>query len=372
MRRFSLQFSSWKYLLLLAAPFWLFNIAGCEKPSSNPMVKPPAPFIQAVDLSSFPEISLSDAAYLNEAGDSIDLLDFVKSKQVNTIRLRLWVNPAKPHSGLPEVSVFSKKCRAKGFKIWLTLHYSDTWADPAQQVIPVAWQSLSYSVLKDSVYSYTFRVMQEVNPDIIQIGNEINSGFLHPQGLLSQQTNQFVDLIAEGIRAVRNSNSTTSIMLHYAGHQHSLAFFTPFQSLDFDLIGLSYYPKWHGKSLIELQQSCNNLAQQINKPIVIAETAYPFTLNWNDLTHNAVGLNSQLIEPEFPASPIGQFEYLKRLKSIVREIPQNRGYGICYWGAELLAWKGPFSTEGSSWENQALFDFDHRALPAWEAFNREP
>ena len=99
---------------------------------------------------------------------------------------------------------------------------------------------------------------------------------------------------------------------------------------------------------------------------MIAETAYPFTLGWNDWTNNIVGLENQLILPEFPATPQGQKNFVQQLKIMMTNL--DGGIGLSYWGAELIAWNGPESSEGSPWENQALFDFNNQALPVIEVY----
>ncbi len=323
-------------------------------------------FILAVDISSYPKIELSNPVFKDNNGITISFLEFLKSKGINTIRIRLWVNPIDEHSSLSEVKSFSETLKSMGLKIYLSLHYSDTWADPGHQITPSEWQNVSYDTLKDIVYDYTKMVVQQINPDIIQIGNEINNGFLHPKGHRYSEPNQFLDLLNEGIQAVRDYSPNAKIMLHYAGHQGADIFYSDVKDLDFDVIGISYYPIWHGKSLLQLEQNLSELKSLYNKEIMIAETAYPFTLGWNDWTNNIVGLENQLILPEFPATPQGQKDFVEQLKTMMTNL--DSGIGLSYWGAELIAWNGEESTEGSPWENQALFDFNNEALPVIDVF----
>lgn len=318
-------------------------------------------FISAVDISTYPEISGFDPVFYDLNGEPQKFLSILKENGVNTIRLRLWVNPKNNHSGLSEVRQFSKTLRDKGFKIWLTLHYSDTWADPGHQEIPLQWQGKGFPALKDSLYAYTEKVIRTISPEYIQIGNEINSGLLHPYGDISQNLEQFKELMKSGIAAVRKNSADTEIILHFAGIEGSDWFFDQVRRLDYDIIGISYYPVWHGKSLDHLHTHLNLLSETKGKKIVIAETAYPFTLSWNDWTNNIVGLEEQLILPEFPATANGQKAFIRALKQIIQEI--EKGVGFCYWGAELIAWKGNQAKDGSDWENQALFDFQNRSLP---------
>lgn len=323
-------------------------------------------FISAVDISKYPEISNTNSIFYDLDENQKDFLTILKEKGINTIRLRLWVNPVNEHSGFNEVKQFSQSLKTHGFKTWLTLHYSDSWADPGQQNPPTQWQGISFSALKDSVYNYTKKVMQEMQPDYIQIGNEINTGILHPYGDLATNHQNFIKLVQQGSLAVRERSMDCKIILHYAGIEHADWFFTQVNQIDYDIIGLSYYPIWHGKSLTALKTRMQELSNIHNKKILIAETAYPFTLEWNDWTNNIVGLDEQLILPEYPATPEGQRNFIRQIKTLTKEL--ENGIGFCYWGAELIAWKGNQSTDASPWENQALFDFNNKALSVLNEF----
>lgn len=346
---------------------FLFTLA-CNKEDINQPFTEESKFVSAVDVSLYPELKTSNPKFYDSDSISKDFISILKSKGVNTIRLRLWVNPANGQSGFSEVKQFSETLKASGFRIWLSLHYSDTWADPGQQQPPYNWQNIQYAALKDSVYTYTKKVMTQIQPNYIQIGNEINSGFLHPYGHLTNNSSQFIELLQKGILAVRESSHSTKIIIHFAGIQSAQWFFNNLTSLDYDIIGLSYYPIWHGKSLANLKSVMINLSETYNKELVIAETAYPFTLQWNDWTNNIVGLENQLILPDFPATAIGQKDFVKSIIKLVKEIPNKKGIGFCYWGAESIAWNGPQATNGSTWENQAVFDFQNKALPVLEEF----
>ena len=262
---------------------------------------------------------------------------------------------------------FSGLLKSLGFKIWITPHFSDTWAHPGQQQIPGSWESMSFDELKTQIYSYTNQIMSQMEPDYIQIGNEINTGILFPSGDIQNNSIQFIELLNQGVNAVRSNSNITKIILHFAGYDGSQWFFNLVNQVDYDIIGISYYPIWHGKSLDELQLELTALSDNFEKEILIAETAYPFTLGWNDWTNNIVGLEEQLILPDYPATPNGQQSFIRDLKSLIFDI--NNGIGFCYWGAELIAWDGENSENGSVWENQALFDFENKELPVLEEFN---
>ncbi|HNP32955.1 MAG TPA: glycosyl hydrolase 53 family protein [Flavobacterium sp.] len=322
-------------------------------------------FVRAADMSYLPLIESEGTIYKHN-GATEDAITTLKNAGCNTIRIRLWKNPSDGHCGFTEGKTLAQRVKTAGLKVWLTVHYSDTWADPANQNKPVAWQSVDFNALKTAVADYTNQIMTEINPDIIQIGNETNDGMLWPDGKLSTNENQYLQLVTAAVTSVRSKSSTTKIMLHYAGISGSDWFFSKVAAIDYDYIGLSYYPIWHGKSLTDLQNKMNSLGQLYNKKVLIAETAYPFTLSWNDYTNNIVGLDSQII-PAYTASNDGQKQYLTAIKNLVKQ--SSNGIGFCYWGAEWVAFRGPTATNGSTWENQALWDFTNNSLPVMDAFN---
>ena len=327
----------------------------------------PTRFISAADISFFPEIEQTHPVFYNLNNQPQDFLRILKDSGINTIRLRLWVSPASGHSGFEEVRQFSAQLQDLGFQIWLTVHYSDTWADPAHQKTPTQWQDLSYNELKDCVEQYTRKVVKHLQPHYIQIGNEINPGLLLPFGDRFSNPDQYLELLTVCAQAVRSTSPDTRIIMHYAGLEGSDAFYQQIENLDYDIIGLSYYPIWHGKSLDSLQNTLQQLSTRFKKDVLIAETAYPFTLQWNDWTHNIIGSEDQIILPDFPASPQGQKDYIAYVRKMITQNVSG-GLGFCYWGAGWIAWKGNEATDGSSWENQALFDFNNRALPVLQEF----
>jgi arabinogalactan endo-1,4-beta-galactosidase len=246
------------------------------------------------------------------------------------------------------------------------VHYSDTWADPGQQSKPSAWNNLSFNQLKSQFEQYTQQIVTQIHPDIIQIGNEINNGFVFPEGNLTNNESQFLSLLASASTVVRAQSPSTKIMLHYAGIQGASWFFSKTMAIDYDYIGLSYYPVWHGTDLNLLQQTLTSLGQTYSKKVLIAETSYPFTLGWNDWTNNVLGQTNQL-HPNYPATLDGQKNFLEQIKTTIQQTPN--GVGFCYWGAEWIAFRGTQASNGSSWENQALWDFNHKAVPAMAVFN---
>lgn len=321
-------------------------------------------FIRAVDMSFVPEAEAGGAVYKN-GGTNQDPITTLKNAGVNYIRIRLWKNPATGHSTFNEVKSFAQRVHNAGLKVWLTVHYSDTWADPSAQIIPAEWASLSFADLKTAAVAYTGQILTDIQPDLIQIGNETNDGFMFPAGNLTNNEGQYLQLVNAISAKIRQQSPNAKIMLHHAGTNGADWFYNKVANVDYDYIGLSYYPIWHGTNLAALKSSIAALGAAHNKKVLIAETAYPFTLQWNDWTNNVVGQASQII-PTYAATPAGQLSYLQAIRNLVET--SGVGKGFCYWGAEWTAWKGTQATNGSTWENQALWDFDYNALPAMGAF----
>jgi len=352
-----------KKILFILFSTTIFSCSSDSNSGTEPIVEDE--FIRAADMSYLPLIESEGTVYKHN-GVNEDAITTLKNAGCNAIRMRLWQNPSDAHCGLAEVKALALRVKAAGLKVWLTVHYSDTWADPGNQTKPAAWQSMTFANLKIALADYTTLVMTEINPDIIQIGNETNDGMLWPEGKLSTNESQYLELVSSASTAIRNKSTTAKIMLHHAGLSGSDWFFSKVANIDYDYIGLSYYPIWHGTDLVALQSKMNTLGQLYDKKVLIAETSYPFTFGYNDYTNNVIGLPSQIL-PAFPATETGQKGFLSTIKNTVNQ--SSHGLGFCYWGSEWVAFRGPTSTNGSSWENQALWDFNNNSLPVLEVFN---
>ena len=343
-------------------------IVSCSKSDTIPEVVQEDNFFRAADISFLPEIETTNTVFYNAINQPENVISILKNSGCNAIRIRLWKNPSSGHSNLSEVKTLANRVKQAGMKVWLTVHFSDTWADPGAQIKPLEWQNLSFVDLKIAVSNYTSLILSEVQPDIFQIGNETNDGFIYPDGRLSINENQFLQLVQKVSTTIRSESPTTKIMLHYAGIDSGANyFFDKVRGIDYDYIGLSYYPIWHGKMLSSVTNTINTLGQLHNKKVIIAETSYPFTLSYNDFTNNVVCNMNQLI-PSFPPTPQGQKEFMFALKAAIKASPHGMGFG--YWGTEWVAYRGNTATNGSSYENQAMWDFNNKALPILEVFRR--
>lgn len=356
---------SLRSVLLLLSSLLLLSFS-CSKDDGTPTPGKVLD-IRGADMSFLPEVRASGVSMYNSAGKVEDPLVTLKNAGANVIRLRLWHSPASATSGLQAVKALSDEIKSLGMKVLLTVHYSDTWADPGRQDKPAAWQSLNLAQLNDSVYAYTKKIVSDIRPEYIQIGNEINGGLLWPEGNISNPGNMKA-LLASGVRAVRETDPNTQIVIHHAGFDTAPYFFNTIEGLDYDIIGMSYYPNWHGKDLQALQNALTTLSDAHNKPIFIAETSYPFTFAWDDQTNNIIGQASQILD-DYSPTPDGQKAFLQKLKDLITATP--KGIGFCYWGAEWISFRGDTATDGSSWENQALWNFSNVALPVVEVFSAE-
>ncbi|WP_299521579.1 glycosyl hydrolase 53 family protein [Winogradskyella sp.] len=340
-------------------------------------------FYKGMDLSFQSELEDYNIDYKDADGNTVGLLDFVKSKGTNLVRLKLWHTPQNGENGLADVKAYAQRIKSKNMDFLLNFHYSDFWADPGTQTPPQAWQNMTFQEVEVAIYEYTKDVVTQLKaqntlPEIIQIGNETNSGFLWDFGRVwddfSDNWPNYAALVSEAIRAIKevDTENNVRIMLHHSDVERAIFFFNELESfnLDFDIIGLSYYPQFHTQDLNLVKSKLNELANTFNKDILMVEVAYPFTLLWNDNQTNFIGSTDQILE-EFSPSPQGQKAYFEWLIETIKNIPNNHGIGFCYWAPDWVAFDGneATSTVGSSWENQCLFDFELKALPALDLFN---
>lgn len=346
----------------------IISFTGCENATSPgvPPVSEEKFFIRGADLSLLPLIEREGTVFLNADSVAEPMLVTLRKAGVNTVRLRLWKDPDEFDQSFAGVKLFCSRLRSEGFRLMLTVHYSDTWSDPGHQEMPQAWKGITPGALLDSVYAYTKMIAVEIKPDFIQLGNEINAGFMFDAGRIATSPAGFRSLLDTAARAVRKFSPGTKIILHYAGLNWADGFFRSISGPDYDIIGLSYYPLWHGKNVDTLSEVLSSLNHEFGKEVAILETSYPFTLGWNDWTNNIVGAADQL-HPGYPATPDGQYNFLKKVFDEVRA--SAGGAGVCYWGGEWVAFRGTTSTDGSPYENQALYNFNFRALPVLKAFS---
>ncbi len=305
-----------------------------------------------------------------------DPLKIFADEGSNLLRLRVWVNPPKGYCDLSHTLRLAKEANALGMKILLNFHYSDDWADPQHQVVPDAWKSFDLARLAKATEDHSYEVTkalvdQGTPPVMIQVGNEIRLGMEWPLGKLTSDKSfdPLATLLRAGVSGVEKAmpkKSLYQIMIHHdqgGSLFECLKFYAELErrNVRFDVIGLSFYPWWHGK-LTDLESTLNGLSMTFKKDVMVVETAYPFTREGADRTGNFVWEKS-VLNCEYPATTNGQVSFLKRLHKIVRGVPDGRGVGVVYWAPEYVARPGI----QTPCENLALFDFGHRVLPGLAA-----
>ena len=331
-------------------------------------------FMKGVDLSMLKQVE-DNAGLFYDNGNQIDPIQEFNSKGINTVRLKIWHNPLLNYNDLESVLEIAERVKNADLDLLLDFHYSDTWADPSNQNKPAAWENLNFETLCDSIEQYSRYVItklknQNTLPKYVQIGNETDCGFLWPDGYVCGESNNDIqwnklrDLFMhaiEGVNTALDFEDSLKIISHVSSGGNWFFGNLLEEDIPIDILAISYYPMWHG-TLAELNQNINMLATQYGKPVLVVETAYPFTLSWNDNTNNILGLETQLLDG-YEASEEGQFSFLYDLISLVHD--NDFGYGICYWAPDWIS----TSQFGSPWENQALFDFDGQLLDAVSVFD---
>ncbi|CQR65774.1 glycoside hydrolase family 53 protein [Streptomyces leeuwenhoekii] len=336
--------------------------------------------VKGADISSLAKSEARGGAYRTGSGTKGDALAILKSSGMNYARLKVWVNPADGYNDKAHVLAMAQRVKAQGMKLLVDFHYSDTWADPGAQSKPASWAGHTYTQLKTDVYRHTYDVLsalkaQGTTADMVQVGNEINGGMLWSEGS-TENWPQLAGLLNSGYDAVKAVDPATSVALHLAKGGDLAGTRWWFDNavangVKFDAIGLSYYGYWHG-TLYDFQTTLDDAATRYGKPVFVAETAYPFRLDSEDAHENIIDLAGELV-PGYPATPAGQTQWMKDVASIVEAVPNGRGLGVFYWEATWTAvpgngWDPADPSSGNGWENQALFGYDDRALPAMSWF----
>lgn len=362
--------------------------------------------ILGIDASTYLE-ELQHGAKYYDGNREIDPLDAFIQNGVDHMRIRVWNDPKSPDgepylAGTCDIDNYvrlGKLAKEKGYKLLMDFHYSDFWADPGKQFIPKAWANYGIDELTDAVYAFTKEcletaVREGVTPTLIQVGNEITNGILWPIGKLEVNGERgnydnFCRLIDAGCRACREITPDAKIILHLERSNDKAVyqeFFTEMANhgIDYDIIGASYYPYWHGtpEKLMENLNACKHFG----KEIMIVELGYGFT----DKGYSLGGKEIRLVVDEerskipgvtdvYTITPEGQASYIKFIIDSVRE---NGIDGLFYWEplwlpGEGICWASEagqayIHEEGKStaneWANQCLFDYEGQKLPAFDEF----
>lgn len=329
----------------------LFVLAGCAKKSNNPQVPANEPFFaKGADISWLSQMEASGRLFYDTNGNNSDLLPLLKGYGLNTIRLRVWVNPSNGWNGQQDVVAKALRAKAAGMRLLINFHYSDSWADPGQQNKPLNWQNASFNGLKDSPFAHTTQVLNAlknagISPHWVQIGNETNNGMLWPEGRASTQMANFAAFINEGYRASKAIFPSAQVMVNLSNGYDSSLYRWMLDGLraynaQFDVVGMSLYPTvndWPNKT-----QQCLATMQMVvnryNKAVMLVELGMP----WDAAEQSRL--------------------FIADICAKTKSLPQHKGLGVLYWEPQAYNWQGYtlgcFDTTGKP--TRALLGFVER------------
>lgn len=335
------------FILLLS----IVGISASCKDKNKP--KPPTPpvaidyFAKGGDVSWLPQMEATGFKFFESDGTETDCLEILKKRGMNTVRLRVFVhpsnNPQSGHCSKEETVAMAVRAKDLGMKVMIDFHYSDTWADPANQTKPAAWANCTFAALKDSVYQHTHDVLSAlkaagVTPTWVQIGNEIPSGMLWPEGSYTN-FGQLSALVNKGYDATKDIDPIIKVIVHIDKGNDNARFRWFFDlavanGMKFDVIGASYYPYWLGSdytsTINDLETNLNDMVTRYDKDVMVVEVGGDYTL-----VQNTQDMLTQVI-------------------SIVRGIPGQRGLGVVYWEPE----------GAKSWSNYQLNCWQNNGKPS--------
>ncbi|TKV27280.1 arabinogalactan endo-1,4-beta-galactosidase [Arthrobacter sp. NamB2] len=346
--------------------------------------------VRGADLSNLLKNEDNGAAYFDAAGRPADAVQAFADAGATMVRLKVWVDPADGYNTTDQVVATAKRAKAAGMEVLVDFHYSDRWTDPGAQGMPAAWVGLGPEAVADALYQHTHEVLTALKDagataDAVQVGNEINPGMLWPlgqtwdvvpgDGVDGAQWDNLAMFLSAGSRAVKDVSADTDVILHLTNINNGIGGLTWWfdeitaRNVQFDTIGLSYYGYWHG-SMADLQNAITTLSSRYDRDVLVVENSYPFTLadNTVDPWENVIDLESELV-PGYPATPEGQAANFRAVQDVVASAPGGRGIGVVSWepawtAVEGNGWDPADPASGNAWENQAMFDFQGRALPA--------
>jgi arabinogalactan endo-1,4-beta-galactosidase len=341
---------------------------------SSAIAQLPASFLRGGDVSEIPQVEDAGGKFYI-GGKATDPFVLLKRSGWNFVRFRVWNHPRDGYCDKDHTLALALRAAKLGFKISIDFHYADWWADPGHQPKPASWKALSFNDLTKAVHDYTQDVVsalvaQGTPPLMVQVGNEITAGMIWPDGKVDsdkpEQWKNLAALVRAGVAGVHDGEGKNKIltMIHLdrGGDNGGATWWFDHlakEGVQFDLIGLSYYPFWHGH-LDQLASNLSSLAARYKKDVYVVETGYPWTTDVAGRGSERVFADPSKLESGYPATPVGEAEFLRRVEQIIRSVPGGRGKGLLYWAPTWIT--APKAR--SPYDNLALFDFDGNALPA--------
>ncbi|GGH76607.1 arabinogalactan endo-1,4-beta-galactosidase [Filimonas zeae] len=338
--------------VFLAAAVALIAGTGCKKYDMPSNVPTPHPYVQELtmgaDVSWITQMEDAGKKFYDTTGTEKEGIQLMKELGVKAIRLRVWVNPANRYNGLADVLAKAERVKAAGMKLMIDFHYSDSWADPAQQVKPATWAAADFNGLKDSVYNHTLHVLgalkaRNIVPEWVQVGNETNDGMLWPDGKASINMANFAALINAGYNAVKANDTTSKVIVHMANGYNNTIFRWLYDGLTtnnakYDIIGMSLYVEETTWPTLNQQCEANmkDVIVRYNKDVMLCEIGMPAT------------------------SGAACKRFIEDITEKVYHLPNRRGLGLFYWEPQAY----------DSWEGYKLGAFTDQGRPtsALEAF----
>lgn len=362
--------------------------------------------IRGVDISSILAVENAGVTFCNEYGRKQDIFRTLSEHGVNYIRVRVWNEPydsrGNSYGGgncdLYTAAEIGRRAAKYGMKLLVDIQYSDFWADPEKQTRPKYWIQHDHETLKGEIYKYTAWVLETIseaggNIGMVQVGNETNCFFCGETDMY-----KICDLFASGDQAIRDFDRSVLIAHHFANPSTgSYAWYAQVMdecNLDYDVFATSYYPYWHGTTE-NLTTVLKEIADTYNKYVMVAETAYPYTSEDGDTFGNAVSEDSDSAVFRYDISVEGQAQCLTDVFQAVANVGE-KGIGVFYWepawlGVNGISWEeqsslwkkygsgwatdyaaeydaSVTSAGGSSYDNQALFDFEGNSLKSLQVF----
>lgn len=326
----------------------LMAFYGCAKSTGNDSNPINSFFAKGADISWITEMESAGIKFYDNNGSQLECTGILKNLGMNSIRLRVWVNPADGWCNSADLLVKAKRAKNLGMKILLGFHYSDTWADPGKQTKPAAWSAQDITALQASVYDHTLTVMNilksnGITPDWVQVGNETNDGMLWPEGKASTNMAGYAKLFKSGYNAVKSVSPATKVIVHLSNGFDNALFRWNLDGLksngaNWDVIGISLYPS--GSNWQSLNNQClanmNDMIARYGSEIMICEVG----MSWDQ--------------------PAACKAFISDLISKMKSLNNNKGLGVFYWEPEAY----------NNWKGYSLGAFDQSGKPtiALQAF----
>jgi arabinogalactan endo-1,4-beta-galactosidase len=339
------RFKTWKtqYFSLV---LFMCGLMACHKKEVAPVPEPNPPasgfvFAKGADISWLTEMEASGVKFYNPVGNQKDCMAILKEMGMNTVRLRVWVDPQAGWNNKADVIAKAVRAKNMGMRIMIDFHYSDTWADPGKQGKPAAWANLSVPDLQVAIETHTTSVLnalkaQGIEPAWVQVGNETNDGMLWPEGRASTNMKTFAKFIASGYRAVKAVFPNAKVIVHLSDGFNNTMYRWLFDGLKnngatWDVIGMSLYPQPSNWTMLNMQclDNMEDMVSRYQTEVMVVEVG----MSWDQEASCR--------------------SFLEDIISKTKSLPGNKGLGVLYWEPEAFA----------NWNGYTLGAFDNRGVP---------